>query len=203
MAVILLVKLPDGSTTDLPLFGKITLGRSSACDFKVVDTKISGKHCSIELTKKGEILVKDLGSTNGTYLNNSKITHSVFRLNDTVLMGSTIIVIDERRLSVLEKKAIGINIIKNKSKPKELPPMPEKESKGDNPESEVDQKSTEPVLEGDATRMKKKITLKKELKEKRVSPNFVSTDKVIDQEESSGQTKLLKLDNSKKGKGKA
>ena len=204
MAVILLVKVPDGETTELPLFGKITLGRSSSCDFKVNDSKISGKHCSIELTKKGEILVKDLGSTNGTYLNNSKINHSVFRLNDTILMGGTVIVIDERRLSTLEKKAIGINIIKNRSELKELPSAPELPNKKETQSMDSDsaEKTNLPQLEGDATRMKKKITLKKELKEKRSRVNFISTDAVIDQEESSGNTKLLKLDNVKKGKSK-
>ncbi len=199
MAVILLVKTADNDTIEVPLFGKVTLGRSGTCDFKVEDTKISGRHCSIELTKKGEILVKDLGSTNGTYVNNSKISHSTFRLNDTVLMGTTVIVIDERRLSTLEKKAIGITIKKNKSEPKDLP-----ETTSNSPAQNKDSippKDTGPKLEGEETVMKKKISLNKALKNKaHAIPDFSINDSVLEQEASSGLTKLLQLEKSKKGK---
>lgn len=193
MAVILFVKMANGEIAELPLFGMITLGRSSSCDFKVIDTKISAKHCCFELTKKGEVIVTDLSSTNGTFINNSKITQSAMRLNDTVLIGSSTINIDERRLTTLEKKVIGITIKRPRSEPKDLPVMDKKttliDSLPENPSA------------SESSSIKKKVALKKDLKEKiRLPPEVISSETTLDQEASSGMTKLLKLEKSKRSK---
>ena len=194
MAVILFVKMANGEIAELPLFGMITLGRSSSCDFKVIDTKISGKHCSFELTKKGEVIVTDLCSTNGTFINNSKITQSAMRLNDTVLMGTTTINIDERRLTALEKRAIGITIKRQRSEAKELPIIKK------NSATAIETLPEKPAVSESST-VKKRVALKKDLKEKvRLPPGAASPESTLEQEASSGMTKLLKLEKSKRSK---
>ena len=49
-----------------------TLGRHADCDIVLDDDEASRQHARIEI-KAGDILLEDLGSTNGTYLNNQEI----------------------------------------------------------------------------------------------------------------------------------
>lgn len=60
------IPLPDGS---------LTLGRSPACGASIPDDSISGTHCQI-VSRDGVIIVKDLGSTNGTFLDGEPITEA-------------------------------------------------------------------------------------------------------------------------------
>lgn len=46
----------------------ITVGRSPACDLSVQDTYISSRHARL-MNDAGELSIEDLGSTNGTYVN--------------------------------------------------------------------------------------------------------------------------------------
>jgi predicted component of type VI protein secretion system len=57
------IRLSDGITT---------IGRHSDCQLRVNSSQVSRKHCQI-FEKKGLLLVKDLGSSNGTYVNGEKI----------------------------------------------------------------------------------------------------------------------------------
>lgn len=51
----------------------LTLGRSSKCDISFPNaSNISGTHCRIEV-KGGKVLVTDLNSTNGTYVNKKRL----------------------------------------------------------------------------------------------------------------------------------
>src|SRR5579863_3292799 len=49
-----------------------TLGRSNTCEVMITDPLVSRQHCQILLGMAG-INLKDLGSTNGTFLNGVKI----------------------------------------------------------------------------------------------------------------------------------
>jgi pSer/pThr/pTyr-binding forkhead associated (FHA) protein len=48
--------------------GPIMLGRSDACDIEIPDDSVSKRHCRFE-EKDGVVMVTDLGSTNGTSIN--------------------------------------------------------------------------------------------------------------------------------------
>ena len=71
---------------------KVLLGRSEA-DIVLDDSEVSRKHCAIEVHGTSAVLA-DLGSTNGTFVDDEKIeTHqlqhmSEFRLGSTVVMFS-------------------------------------------------------------------------------------------------------------------
>ncbi|MFN7171186.1 MAG: FHA domain-containing protein [Fimbriimonadaceae bacterium] len=52
--------------------GVNTLGRKSDSDVCIPDPYVSGRHCHIELNG-GEIVVTDVGSTNGTHVNGTKL----------------------------------------------------------------------------------------------------------------------------------
>src|SRR3569833_1000900 len=51
------------------------LGRGSSNDFKIEDGSVSGSHCQI-MVEDGGATVKDMGSTNGTFVNSAKVMES-------------------------------------------------------------------------------------------------------------------------------
>jgi hypothetical protein len=50
----------------------VVIGRSASCDITVPDTSVSEHHCRIEVTEQG-VVATDLGSTNGTSINQRRI----------------------------------------------------------------------------------------------------------------------------------
>ena len=52
--------------------GATTIGRQDGCELTVRSSQVSRKHCQV-FEKKGLLLVKDLGSSNGTFVNNEKV----------------------------------------------------------------------------------------------------------------------------------
>ena len=56
-----------------PLTGPVTrIGRSSQCSLQLTDQSVSGIHAEIEM-RGGKFILRDLGSTNGTFLNNIEV----------------------------------------------------------------------------------------------------------------------------------
>jgi two-component system cell cycle response regulator len=54
----------------MALTGDAVIGRSDNCNLRIASRAVSRKHCRIRLHKHG-VYVTDLGSTNGTLVNNS------------------------------------------------------------------------------------------------------------------------------------
>src|SRR5881409_506283 len=57
---------------------KTTVGRVSDNAFEIAEASVSSHHCEI-LLRGNDVVVKDLGSTNGTFINGEKITEAVLR----------------------------------------------------------------------------------------------------------------------------
>ena len=70
--------------------GQLTIGRSAACDITLDDTFVSSQHARVAITPNG-LLVSDLGSTNGTYVDRQKVTGPVaVNSGSRVQVGSTV-----------------------------------------------------------------------------------------------------------------
>jgi predicted component of type VI protein secretion system len=54
------------------LDGVTTVGRHDSCHIRIKSSQVSRKHCEL-FEKKGILLVKDLGSANGTIVNGKKV----------------------------------------------------------------------------------------------------------------------------------
>src|SRR4051812_23175947 len=67
--------------------GTNTIGRGFANDFKIGDSSVSSSHCQI-LIDSGNVIIKDLGSTNGTFVNRAQVTEASLRTGETVHLGS-------------------------------------------------------------------------------------------------------------------
>jgi two-component system, cell cycle response regulator len=74
---------------------KILLGRDSTNDIAVNDEKISKVHCEIAIKKNSQdieqIVIKDLASTNGTFVNNEAIEEITIRAGDKIQIGDTVL----------------------------------------------------------------------------------------------------------------
>ena len=68
---------------------KYIIGRDASADFILNDTSVSRQHCTL-LIMKGRILVNDLGSTNGTYINDEPLGENAkeVRISDLMTIGS-------------------------------------------------------------------------------------------------------------------
>jgi hypothetical protein len=63
------------------------LGRGASNDFKIEDLSISGSHCQI-IVDNGSTIIKDMGSTNGTYVNRAKVQESKLTSGQPLRLGS-------------------------------------------------------------------------------------------------------------------
>jgi pSer/pThr/pTyr-binding forkhead associated (FHA) protein len=73
----------------VPLQGNLQVGRADACQIKLSDTYVSSFHARI-FSRDGEWYVEDLGSTNGTYMNQRRVTSPVeVRAGDRIRVGKT------------------------------------------------------------------------------------------------------------------
>jgi len=81
------VMFKDGSRHDFDLpDGATTLGRREDCGLRVPVSDVSRNHCQI--TVEGEkVSIKDLGSANGTYVNDQRIGEQSLRPGDLVKVG--------------------------------------------------------------------------------------------------------------------
>lgn len=66
------------------------VGRSSSNDFVVSSNAVSSQHCVLTGYDDGRMSIKDLNSTNGTYVNGKKIAVETFlKQGDSVMLGNT------------------------------------------------------------------------------------------------------------------
>src|SRR6266568_1009815 len=66
--------------------GANTIGRGFANDFKISDPSVSGSHCRI-IIDSGNVIIKDLGSTNGTFINRAPVTEATLLPGQTIHLG--------------------------------------------------------------------------------------------------------------------
>ena len=53
---------------------RLVIGREEGCDLLLEDDKVSREHAALSVNPEGHIIVEDLRSTNGTYVNGRRIT---------------------------------------------------------------------------------------------------------------------------------
>ena len=88
----------------------ITFGREAGNMIQVEDVLSSRRHCVVQWAPPGKAIVKDLGSSNGTYLNNAKLEKNVaqdLKNGDTIRIGGhmyTYITGDENQARATQNK---------------------------------------------------------------------------------------------------
>jgi pSer/pThr/pTyr-binding forkhead associated (FHA) protein len=64
-----------------------TLGRAARADFIVNAALVSRIHCRLRAEASDQLVVEDLGSTNGTEVNGKRVKRSVLRSGDRLKVG--------------------------------------------------------------------------------------------------------------------
>ena len=74
---------------------KTLLGRDNGNDIAINDKKVSKIHCEISIAKTSQdierVSIKDLDSTNGTYVNGEKIEQTLIHGGDKIQVGDTVL----------------------------------------------------------------------------------------------------------------
>lgn len=87
MAKLILVSGPE--VQEFELGPHNTLGRHPNNSIQILDRIISKEHMEIVETPEGRYLLRDLGSLNGTYVGNQRISKHLLRDGDEITLGST------------------------------------------------------------------------------------------------------------------
>jgi pSer/pThr/pTyr-binding forkhead associated (FHA) protein len=74
-----------------------TMGRAPGVDFVVDAALVSRVHCRLTLSKNNDLLLEDLGSTNGTFVNGEKVNKTTLADGDKLRVGRVEFVVKEER----------------------------------------------------------------------------------------------------------
>jgi pSer/pThr/pTyr-binding forkhead associated (FHA) protein len=85
LKLVLLSPGMTGRSHELKL-DKTTLGRVDDNTIPISSPTVSGHHCEI-LLRGSEVVVRDLGSTNGTYINGEKVSESALKISQILRLG--------------------------------------------------------------------------------------------------------------------
>jgi pSer/pThr/pTyr-binding forkhead associated (FHA) protein len=87
--------LIEESRQEIPLKpGLNRLGRTDDNDFQIPDNSVSSHHCEIDFNN-GVINIRDLGSTNGTFLNDEPIQEAVLQPGQVLCLGTVRVLCEE------------------------------------------------------------------------------------------------------------
>jgi pSer/pThr/pTyr-binding forkhead associated (FHA) protein len=74
----------------LPVQAVVAIGRDPENDIQLSDRFVSRRHAIVRLVN-GERVLEDLGSQNGTFINEKRVEKAVLRSGDTLRLGYTIL----------------------------------------------------------------------------------------------------------------
>src|SRR5437660_149137 len=82
----------------------VTIGRGPGNAFQILESSISGQHCEV-LLRGNELLVRDMRSTNGTFIDGKLIVEGIMKMGQVLRLGDI-----ELRLEVSNPEPISISI---------------------------------------------------------------------------------------------
>ena len=98
-----------GRTHDLKV-EKTTVGRVDDNTFQIAEPSVSSHHCEV-LLRGTEVVVRDLNSTNGTYINGEKISESPLKPGQILRLGQVEMRLETDATAPLPKKAADQTLV--------------------------------------------------------------------------------------------
>ncbi len=93
MKVSLFMFKEDGESKEFPLTpGRTVIGRQEDCGLRIPLAEVSRRHAVLMVMDKS-ITLRDLGSSNGTYINNRKINEQELEAGDHIVIGPVVFTI--------------------------------------------------------------------------------------------------------------
>ena len=90
---VVLVMFKDKQRRDFPLEeDKTILGRRQDCQLRIPTKDVSRQHCAV-IIENGTVIAKDLGSSNGTFVNGKRIAESELKAGDRLRVGPVTFVV--------------------------------------------------------------------------------------------------------------
>lgn len=89
---------------------KTTIGRVEDNTFPIAEPSVSSHHCEV-LLRGAEVVVKDLESTNGTYINGDRITESVLKPGQILRLGQIEMRLETDDAAQPAKKAVDQTLV--------------------------------------------------------------------------------------------
>lgn len=84
---VVLVMFKDGERREFPVKeGGVTVGRRQDCHLRVPTRDVSRRHCEL-VVAKGSVAVRDLGSSNGTFVNGKRVAETTLKAGDRLKIG--------------------------------------------------------------------------------------------------------------------
>jgi len=88
---LMVLEPPTLAGRQFSISGDTTIGRAAGCQISLEDTFISQLHARVAPSAEG-MLIEDLGSTNGTYLNRERVTAPVIgEPGDRIQLGGIVL----------------------------------------------------------------------------------------------------------------
>ncbi len=114
-----------GERKDFALINDLTtIGRREDCDLKIPLSQISRRHCQISKTPQG-VFIRDLGSANGTFVNNQRVQESPLSAGDHLIVGpiNFVIQVDGRPAEIAPPPEPTPQVAADVETPAAAPPM--------------------------------------------------------------------------------
>ena len=93
MDVNLIMFKENGLRRDFSVKAKgCTVGRREDCDLRIPVPAVSRKHCKFLKSDNG-LELKDLGSSNGTFVNNQRVQETILKAGDRVVVGPVVFIV--------------------------------------------------------------------------------------------------------------
>lgn len=88
MKAVLVMFKSDGKRREFPLKpGTHVIGRQKSCRIRVPLPSVSRRHAELVVSDEGDVIVRDLGSSNGTFRNGSRVEESPLEPGDELRIG--------------------------------------------------------------------------------------------------------------------
>jgi len=76
---------------------RLLVGRSDQCDLVISHESVSSQHCELIISEE-KVSLRDLNSTNGTFVNGSRIKEVTLQKNDQINVGLVGLIFENGKL---------------------------------------------------------------------------------------------------------
>jgi predicted component of type VI protein secretion system len=89
---------------------RTTIGRVDDNTFQIADPSVSSHHCEVHL-RGAEVFIRDLNSTNGTFINDARITESVLKPGQSLRLGQIELKLEAEGTAPSAKKQVDSTMV--------------------------------------------------------------------------------------------
>lgn len=94
MNVTLVLVQADGSSKEMPVKElPVAIGREEGVKLRIPRANVSRKHCELAINDEDELVVRDLKSSNGTYVNGERVRERELVPGDLLTVGDVVFVV--------------------------------------------------------------------------------------------------------------